>query len=170
MSSSIDVLNFPIKSLISLSLFALAHTSAFGPAVAIAMIRLHCIDVLGPIILNGPIVSVVSDRSPTCRHFIVSWMLGVGSIRSNLYPSTVCTWFTFCDIQHTPVILVSGLGRINIHDQVAEGPELSALQWFGEVVCQHFLGGAVLNLDLSIGHTVRNEEVSDVDVAGPFAA
>ena len=175
MSLSIDLLNPPAHSLVLIPL-AITHAPVFAIAVDHAMIRLHYIDVCNSGFTNGLIMSVALDSSLVTRHFITSRFCSF-SLGSNLldlwldlYPPAVCPWFAFCDIQHTPVILASMLVGINIHDTVAKGPKLLALQWLCEVVRQHLFCRTIFDIDFAVGHPISDEEVSDVDVASPLAA
>jgi hypothetical protein len=98
-----------------------------------------------------------------------SWIVWILSLGCDLCPSPACPWLAFCDPQHTPVILASILVRINIHDFVAEGSKLDALEGFGEVVRQHGLGWTVFNADFTIGHPIRHKEIPHINVTRSFA-
>jgi hypothetical protein len=54
----------------------------------------------------------------------------------------------------------------NAHDDVSEFEKESALEWLGEKVGNHNAGGAIQEVDVTIGNLVLNEEVLDVYVPG----
>ena len=52
-------------------------------------------------------------------------------------------------VQHTPAVSVRD-GTSNVsHDLLAKLLEKLALQWFGEIVCDHFLSGQIFNHDIA---------------------
>ena len=53
--------------------------------------------------------------------------------------------------------------RVDIHDQVSELVEEHSVQRLGEEVCDHVLGRAVFNLDVTRCHSILDEEVSDIE-------
>ena len=51
------------------------------------------------------------------------------------------------------------------HNDLSEAVELFTLEWFGEVIGDHAISWALLNVQLSLFDSISNPEVFDVDVA-----
>jgi hypothetical protein len=68
-------------------------------------------------------------------------------------------------IQHTPVVPNDSIHRDHSHNLVTELVEKFPLQGFGEAVCDHFFGRAVLNCNFLSGNAVGDEETPNVDAA-----
>ena len=73
------------------------------------------------------------------------------------------------DVQHTPAVSVRG-GTSNVsHDLLAKLLEKLALQWFGEIVCNHFLRGQIFNHDIAFLHLICDKKVTNVNGLGSLA-
>ena len=72
-------------------------------------------------------------------------------------------------VQHTPAVSVRD-GTSNVsHDLLAKLLEKLALQWFGEVVSDHFLSGQIFDHDIAFLHLICNKKVTNVNCSGPLA-
>ena len=71
-------------------------------------------------------------------------------------------------VQHTPAVSVRD-GTSNVsHDLLAKLLEKLALQWFGEIVSDHFLSGQIFNHNIAFLHLICNKKVTNVNCSGPL--
>ena len=59
---------------------------------------------------------------------------------------------------------------MNVHNLVSELFKLGPLEWFCEEVGDHISGGTILDRDLLGCDSISHKKISDVNMAGSFAA